>query len=40
MKNQTKISEYNFEASEFNWEITPGKTIKAGDLTNNSRDLY
>lgn len=29
MKNQTKISEYNFEASEFNWEITPGKTIKA-----------
>ncbi len=29
MKNQTKISEYNFEASEFNWEITAGKTIKA-----------
>lgn len=29
MKNQTKISEYNFEASEFNWEITPGKTIRA-----------
>ncbi len=29
MKNQTKVVEYNFEASEFNWDIAPGKTIKA-----------
>jgi FtsP/CotA-like multicopper oxidase with cupredoxin domain len=29
MKNQSNIVEYNFEASEFNWEIAPGKTIKA-----------
>lgn len=27
--NQNKIVEYNLEASEFNWEIAPGKTIKA-----------
>ncbi len=32
MKNQTKVIEYNFEASEFNWEIAPGKTIKAWGL--------
>ncbi len=29
MKNQTKTVEYNLEASEFNWDIAPGKTIKA-----------
>jgi len=29
MKNQTKIVEYNFEASVFSWEIAPGKTIEA-----------
>lgn len=29
MKNQSKVVEYNFEASEFNWEIAPGKSIKA-----------
>lgn len=29
MENQSKVVEYNFEASEFNWEIAPGKTIKA-----------
>ncbi len=29
MKNQSKIVEYNFEASAFNWEISPGKTIEA-----------
>jgi FtsP/CotA-like multicopper oxidase with cupredoxin domain len=26
---KTKVVEYNFEASEFNWEIAPGKTIEA-----------
>jgi hypothetical protein len=25
MKKQTKVIEYNLEASEFNWEIAPGK---------------
>jgi FtsP/CotA-like multicopper oxidase with cupredoxin domain len=29
MKNQSKVVEYNFEASAFNWEIGPGKTIEA-----------
>ncbi len=29
MKNQSKVVEYNFEANEFNWEISPGKTIEA-----------
>ncbi|HRH65921.1 MAG TPA: multicopper oxidase family protein [Bacteroidia bacterium] len=29
MKNQTKIIEYNLEASEFNWDTAPGKTIEA-----------
>ena len=29
MKKQTKVIEYNLEASEFNWDIAPGKTIEA-----------
>ena len=29
MKKQTKVIEYNLEATEFNWEISPGKTVKA-----------
>ena len=29
MKKQTKVIEYNLEASEFIWEIASGKTIKA-----------
>jgi FtsP/CotA-like multicopper oxidase with cupredoxin domain len=29
MKMKTKVVEYSFEASEFNWEIAPGKTIEA-----------
>jgi FtsP/CotA-like multicopper oxidase with cupredoxin domain len=29
MKNQSKMVEYTFEASVFNWEIAPGKTIEA-----------
>lgn len=29
MKMQAKTVEYNFEASEFDWDIAPGKTIKA-----------
>lgn len=29
MKNQSKVVEYNLEASEFNWDIAPGKTIAA-----------
>jgi len=29
MKNQNKTVEYNLEASMFNWEIAPGKTIEA-----------
>ncbi len=29
MKNQTKIVTYHLEASVFNWEIAPGKTIEA-----------
>lgn len=29
MKNQSKVVAYNFEASEFDWEIAPGKTVKA-----------
>ncbi len=29
MKPHTKIKEYNLEASEFSWDIAPGKTIRA-----------
>jgi FtsP/CotA-like multicopper oxidase with cupredoxin domain len=29
MKNQSKVVEYNLEASAFNWEIAPGKSIEA-----------
>ncbi len=29
MKTQTKVVEYNFEVSAFDWEIAPGKIIKA-----------
>ena len=29
MKKQTNVIEYNLEASEFSWEIAPGKTLKA-----------
>lgn len=29
MRHQHKVVEYTLEASEFNWEIAPGKTIKA-----------
>jgi FtsP/CotA-like multicopper oxidase with cupredoxin domain len=29
MKKQGKVIEYNLEASEFNWNIAPGKTIEA-----------
>ncbi len=29
MKNQTKVVEYHLEASTFNWEIAPDKTIEA-----------
>ena len=29
MRKQTKVIEYNLEASAFNWEIAPGKTVKA-----------
>jgi FtsP/CotA-like multicopper oxidase with cupredoxin domain len=29
MKKQPKVLEYNLEASEFNWDIGPGKTIDA-----------
>jgi FtsP/CotA-like multicopper oxidase with cupredoxin domain len=29
MEKQTKVVEYNLEASEFNWDIAPGKTIEA-----------
>ena len=29
MKKQTKVIEYNLEASEFNWEIAPGKKVMA-----------
>jgi len=29
MKKQTKVVEYNLEASVFNWEIGPGKTVEA-----------
>ncbi|HMG15306.1 MAG TPA: multicopper oxidase family protein [Saprospiraceae bacterium] len=29
MDNQTKVVEYNLEASEFNWDIAQGKTIQA-----------
>src|SRR3954462_8291593 len=29
MKTDSKTVEYNFEASEFNWEIATGKTVKA-----------
>lgn len=29
MENQPNVITYNFEASEFNWEIAPGKSIRA-----------
>jgi FtsP/CotA-like multicopper oxidase with cupredoxin domain len=29
MKNQHTVAEFNLEASEFGWEIAPGKTIQA-----------
>jgi FtsP/CotA-like multicopper oxidase with cupredoxin domain len=29
MKKQSEVVEYNLEASEFNWDIAPGKTIEA-----------
>lgn len=29
MKNESKVVEYKFVASEFDWEVAPGKTIKA-----------
>jgi len=29
MKKQTKLVEYNLEASVFNWDIAPGKTVEA-----------
>jgi len=29
MKKQTNVIEYNLEASVFNWEIAPGKTVEA-----------
>ncbi len=34
MKQETKIVEYNLIASEFNWEIKPGKTITAWGFNN------
>jgi FtsP/CotA-like multicopper oxidase with cupredoxin domain len=29
MKKQTKVIEYNLEASVFNWDIAPGRTVEA-----------
>ena len=29
MNNQSKVVAYNFEASEFDWELAPGKMVKA-----------
>jgi FtsP/CotA-like multicopper oxidase with cupredoxin domain len=34
MKQETKIVEYNLTASEFSWEIKPGKTITAWGFNN------
>ena len=34
MKTQTKLVEYHLEASEFNWEIAPGKSVKAWGFNN------
>lgn len=34
MQQQNKIVEYNLTASEFNWEIKPGKTITAWGFNN------
>lgn len=34
MKNQNKIVEYHLIASEFNWEVKPGKTITAWGFNN------
>ena len=34
MKNSTKVVQYNLEASEFNWEIAPGKIVQAWGLNN------
>ena len=34
MQNHSKVIKYNLEASEFNWEICPGKTVKAWGFNN------
>ena len=34
MQSQTKTVEYLLEANEFNWEIAPGKTVKAWGFNN------
>jgi len=34
MKQESKIVEYNLTASEFNWELKPGKTITAWGFNN------
>jgi FtsP/CotA-like multicopper oxidase with cupredoxin domain len=34
MKQENKIVEYNLIASEFNWEIKPGKNITAWGFNN------
>ena len=34
MQSQSKTVEYLLEASEFNWEIAPGKTVKAWGFNN------
>ena len=34
MKMQPKTVEFNFEASEFDWDIAPGKTIRAWGFNN------
>jgi hypothetical protein len=39
MKKENNVVEYTFEASEFQWEIAPGKSITHGDLTSKYPDL-
>ena len=34
MKQENKIVEYNLTASEFNWEVKPGKSITAWGFNN------
>src|SRR5438552_10927350 len=34
MQSQSKVVEYLLEANEFNWEIAPGKTVKAWGFNN------